>query len=308
MNCSLMWVLLLLGLISGCGTQKPSGDTILTGQVTSNLTLSGRVRLTETATVAEGATLTLAEGTEIRASEGAALVVQGTLVAEGTEDDPVDLSATVGDPGSWTGLVVQDGGSVTLTHIAIHEATVGFKAEPGSSFAIDHILIDTSSSLLALASGGTLAHGTLRGIGNDQQGKPIVIESASPAFSDTFIGNANAGVDIVNVNGASASPAFDHVEITQSHCAFHFDEGSNITIKNSYIHDNEYGMMVIDSLETKIRDSNFESNVVNIGTCAGGSVEASGVYFTGDAFDGMCAGQTNTSPATARVPDSGPRK
>lgn len=315
MKLSSVWVVLAIGLLSGCGDDESDGGTpngnqsgVLSADVTSDFTVSGDVRLTKAITVASGATLTIAAGTTIAASSDAGLIVKGALVAKGTADEPVVLrSADGAGPGAWAGIAAAEGGSATLDHTEIHEAAVAFRADPGSMFAIDHILIDTSASLLVLGSDGTLAHGELHNLGADQSQPPVAIESASPTISDTLIDQANDDVDIVVVNGASSGPIFDHVEITDCHCAFHFNAGSGILIKDSYIHGNEFGIMTMGSLETAVEGSNFENNGVNIGVCAGGSIEATGVYFDGAAYDDTCTGQGNTSPASAPVSGAGPR-
>lgn len=328
MRTSLACVAAAMMALGGCGDESP-GDTGaggstsssttattggqmgdgLAGDIKADATLSGDVQLTETATILPGVTLTLKAGTQVSAASGALLVIRGALVVEGSADAPVDFHAAAGQgPGGWGGLDVAGGGDVTLDYASIHDATLAFKAEPDSTFSLDHITIDRSSALADLASDGTIAHGVLHSLGSMQSAQPVEIQSASPTISDTLLDQANGGVDIINVDGSSSSPQFDHVEITQCHCAFHFNAGSGITVTGSYMHGNEYGMMVVQALDVSVQDSNFEDNAVaNIGACAGGSVVATGVYFSGSAFDASCSGQGNTSPAGAPVSGVGPR-
>jgi hypothetical protein len=82
--------------------------------------------------VRDDATLTIEPGAEIRFTEGAALRTDegGSLVAEGTDADPIVMSATPGneDPGWWQGLQLTSGEN-TLRHVQIRHT--------GSGVAVD---------------------------------------------------------------------------------------------------------------------------------------------------------------------------
>ena len=118
------------------------------------------------------------------------------------------------------------------------------------------------------------------------------------------------GVDYVVVGGGTSAPVFDHVEVADSHCAFHFNDGSGAVISNSNVHHNAYGLMVIGSVNSQVDHNNFEDNSVNIGSCGGGSAVVSNNYFAGDPFgDGSCpdlvvTGVTPPGPYTTGI---GPR-
>jgi len=276
--------------------------------VDKDLMLSGDIAMEETTTIAPGVTLTLAAGSILHAASGAALVVKGSLVANGQLGAPVvfQSQAHKGADG-WTGIKLESGGSATLTRIEIHDAGLAFHAGAGSTYGVDYALVDTSSRLLVLEANGTFGHGTLHALGAAQQQGPIAINSASPNLVDTLVDNANSGVDHIVVNGASSGPTFDHVEVTGCHCAFHFNQGKKITVKNAYVHDNLYGMMVLGSLQTQVVASNFDKNTNNLGTCTGGDVTAIGSYFGSTVFDMSCQGQVNLTPSSTPVADAGPR-
>jgi len=218
-----------------------------------------------------------------------------------------DSKALMG-PGDWGGIVVQSGGDAKLTQLAMHRATVAFQADPGSTYTIDYILVDTSSTIAELDADGTLGHGQRHGNGAKQVGDPIFITSASPKISDTLVDNSNSGTDQINVSGLGSAPQFDHMEVTGCHCAFHFNQGKNIIISNSYVHDSAYGMMILGAVNTQVTNSNFEKNTVNIGDCFGaGNVVATGNYYDTAAFDMSCSGQTNNSPSASKLANVGPR-
>jgi hypothetical protein len=317
MNRSLALMLMTLGVAVGCGgsstsetTPPPSGSGSLGASIDEDQTLSGDVALPASTTISPGVTLTLAAGTKLHASKDAALVVQGTLVAAGDSSAPVVFEATEhGTAGAWAGIEVQSGGKATLNHAEIHDAAMAFQAGAGSSYAIDFLLVDTSEQLAALSADGTIQHSQFHGLGDSQSKSPFAVSSASPQVSDTVIDKGRTGgVDLIVVSGAASAPVFDHVEVANAHCVFHFNEAKGAKLTNSYIHDSSYGMMVEGALGMVVQGNNFEKNGINIGACAGGDVSAVGNYFGGvAAFDGSCAGQSNTEASAATLSGAGPR-
>lgn len=291
---------------SGSGS---SASSSLTATVDKDLTLSGNVEMLKTSTVLAGATLTLSPGTKLLAAKDAELIVYGKLVVDATVAAPVVLQSTDhAGPAGWVGLHVQNGGDVSLKHIEIYDAKLAFNASAGSKFAIDYVVVDASTLIAKLESSGTLAHGKLHALGAAQQGSPITVNSASPQVTDTLIDKANGTTDHIIVSGATSGPVFDHVDIGQCHCAFHVSQGKGLTISNSIVRESVYGMMAFGSIGTKITNSNFLTNQINVGLCsAGGDVTATGSYFDKAAFDTTCPGQTLNTPAAAPIADIGPR-
>jgi hypothetical protein len=273
---------------TGAGGTTPTGADASSG----GEQLCGNVALDATRTVAAGTTLTICAGSTLTAASGVSLKVAGTLLVQGTAQSPVKLTGTTGSPGDWTGLVIQAGGQLTATYLEIHAATTGMAALAGAMFNIDHLLIDTSEGMLVLSSSGTIDHGTMRGLGDNQSSTPIYVSNASPRLSNTSVTEGLfLGVDMIVVGGVSSAPVFDHLEVADSHCAFHFDAGTGATISNSFVHHNAYGFMVIGSQDGHVVHNNFEDNQINIGSCASGSTEVTENYFAGAPFgDGSCGG------------------
>lgn len=298
------------GPASSSSSGGPSATT-LGPSVDKDETLTGDIDMPATTTIAPGVTLTLGAGATIHAGAGALLLVKGTLVANGTAGSEVAFQSKAhAGAGDWTGIEVASGGDAKLTHAAIHDASLAFQADAGSMFTIDYILIDTSSTIAELDADGTIGHGVLHGNGAKQQGDPIYVTSASPKFTDTLVDNSNAGTDQINVSGKTSSPTFDHMEITNCHCAFHFNEGGHMSISNSYVHDTQYGLMVEHSLENEVDSNNFMANAVaNIGECmVDGSVTAKGNYFQSNKpFDGSCSVQVHQNDAAMPLQNVGPR-
>jgi hypothetical protein len=270
-------------------------------------TLCGDIELTQTRVVPAGTTLAICAGATIRASAGVSLTVEGTLVSDGTSASPVTIVGATAGAGAWTGLIVQSGGAAIIHYTQIRDASVALVTRAGSSYAIDHLVISNSAHLANLESGGTIAHSEWHALGAAQSGVVIQITDASPEFTDTLIDNSNQSTDMVHVTGATSAASFDHVEISDAHCALHFATGTNCSITNSYFHDLQYGLMVLASNGTSISHNNFQANVRNIGTCSGGTATVTGNYFDDAAFDGSCSSLTSTGAASAPFTDVGPR-
>jgi hypothetical protein len=274
--------------------------------------LCGNVRLDAAKVVPAGKTLTICAGSTVTAAATASLTVQGKLLVQGAAGKPVKLAGAQATPTGWPGLVVASGGEVSATYLEIRNASTAMETKAGANFTIDHLVIEGCESMLALASGGSIAHGTMHGLGQQQGDSPISINNASPKFTDTVVNQgAFGGVDMIVVGGAMSSPVFDRMDVADSHCAFHFNSGNGITISNSFIHHNAYGLMVVASQGNHIVHNNFQDNApTNIGTCAGAaSAEVKDNYFAGAPFDGSCTRlltATGASPMTPYPTGVGP--
>lgn len=286
-------------------------ETSLSGALTASQSLSGTVILADDVTVPAGMTLTLAPGTVVKAASGKSLIVRGTLAATGTGQQKIVFQgkdATA--PGSWGGIAVASGGSATLGYVEIRHARQAFQALAGSTFALDHALIEQSSNALILRASGPVTKTVIHALGSSQSGPPVDIADSSPTFTDVLIDQSNAGTDHIVVAGASSSPQFDHMELTGCHCAFHFNDGTNINVTNSYIHDNYYALMLYGTKNVKFSNTNMVTNrTTHLGLCSGGTLTSMGNFFSGTntAFDGSCTSQTNTAQATSMLQGVGYR-
>ena len=198
--------------------------------------------------MAAGETLTICAGSMITAADGVSLTVAGTLQIQGTAASPVKLVGATDAAGAWTGLVLDAGGAGHRDLPRDSRRRHRDRGAPGLDVRFDHLVIDTSSTMLVLSSNGTIAHGTLRGLGDSQSGIAGADQQRSPQITNTSVTQGLfGGVDMIVVGGGHSAPLFDHVEVADSHCAFHFDESTGATITNSFIHHNAYGFMVIES-------------------------------------------------------------
>lgn len=298
MRTTAIWLIVSVSLLAGC-TSDGTGSA-----PTPDQTLSGDVQLTATMTIAPGRTVAISAGATVTLANGAGIDVQGTLLVQGMPTSPVKFVGVTHTPGSWGGIVLEAGGRLVANFTEVHDASYAFDARAGSSFQIDHILMDNSIQLLQLATDGTLSHGVLHG------GASVLVNNASPTLSDTVL-DQGLGSDIVIVSGATSKPVFDHLEVTNAHCAFHFNGGAGVTVSNSFVHDNAYAFMISGSVNTQITHNNFIANGINLGTCnPTATAQVTGNYFGGlpPFNDGTCsslaATGTTTVPYTAGV---GPR-
>jgi len=286
----------------------PGDAGIDAGTPTPTSTLSGDVEVTTDLTIAVGSIVEVMPGTVFHAAAGTQVIVLGTLEGTGTTDSPIRFqSATHTGPGEWQGLTIKSGGTVHLSGFEVHDATMALNIEAGSSFTLDHFLVDTSSTMAQVNASGALTHGQMHGLGSAQASDTIDVANASPTFTDVVFSQAGPSSDLVHVDGTTSSPVFDHVELSAAHCAFHFNAGTKVSVSHSYVHDTVYGVMVLASKGTIVTESNWEKNSTQIGLCTGGNVDATNVYFDSSVFDATCTGQKNSSPAPTPITDVGAR-
>ena len=282
----------------------------LSGTLTASQTISGDVSMTGDVTVPAGMTLTVAAGTVVTAKGNYSLSIKGTLAVQGTATSGVKFVGA--SAASWGGIAVSGTGTANISYVTISDAMQAFGASPGTTYALDHVVIQHGGSGLVLSSSGTVTKTIIMGQGPSQSMNSVVIQDASPMFTDLQVTNGvgNTSLDSIVVNGNS-SPKFDHVEVTGFHCAFHFGGGNNITISNSYVHDNSYALMVFDVTPFTFSNSNILLNQISIGDCGASLITVTGNYFgTAKAFDPNdtnCTKQKNTTPATSLISGVGYR-
>jgi parallel beta-helix repeat protein len=296
------------GAAGAAGTGGAAGGTDPDAAVADE-TLCGQVQLAASRTVAAGSTLTICAGSTVTAGDGVGLTVEGRLLLQGVAGSPVRFAGSSTGPASWDGIVVAKGGTLSATYVEIRDAGTALTTRTGASFDIDQLVIERSRTLLTLASGGRLSHGTLHGTGPAQVTVPIVIDNASPRIEDTLVDQALwNGVDFIIVVGAGSAPVFDHLDVADAHCGFHLYQGSGVTITNSHIHHSAYGIMLGDATGGQISRNNFVDDGVNIGSCVSGTAAVTDNYFVGPAFDASCSqlSATGAMPASPYA-DVGPR-
>ena len=103
--------------------------------------------------VPEGETLTIEEGVTVRFAEGVGMTCNGTLIAEGAEENRI-LFTTLSPtplPGDWDNVELY-GSSNLISYVDYEYATDGFTGDFAGNSTFDHIRI--SSGLMSLDADG----------------------------------------------------------------------------------------------------------------------------------------------------------
>ncbi|MDE5744388.1 MAG: hypothetical protein K2H84_01850 [Paramuribaculum sp.] len=136
--------------------------------VSSSLSLSGEVRVFGTLEVEQGATLDIRPGTVMYMHDKAQLIVNGSLVAEGTPGNPVTFC---GDrfgfiaadipyailPGQWRGVTVNSAGDNTVSYTSIINSEAGLTiGENASLDLVNCCVANARENLVSLEPGAAL--------------------------------------------------------------------------------------------------------------------------------------------------------
>ncbi|CAM3459686.1 hypothetical protein [Zobellia roscoffensis] len=135
------------------------GSSVLTGKITSDLTLDASISylLSTSLSVESGATLTIPAGTKISAkvesgdeTETFIVVQKGAkIMVEGTEADPVVMTSTNGNAGDWGGLVLLGDATTTAGVDATAEVSnfkYGGAADDDNSGSIKYLIIENAGA------------------------------------------------------------------------------------------------------------------------------------------------------------------
>ncbi len=122
--------------------------THITGEMRLGPTL-GVVILAGISTVEPSGTLVIEPGTTIAANEYASLIVQGTVRAEGTIQEPIRFISNElrEENRTWSGILFTDGSNGTIRNAVFHHASPGVSCEVTTDVSIT----DTVFSLGNLA-------------------------------------------------------------------------------------------------------------------------------------------------------------
>lgn len=280
-----------------------AADQEVSGTLHRDKTWSGTIRVTGDVYVSPGCTLTILPGTDVRFaprqdtaphSQGiyncpapkAELIVEGTLRAQGTEDQPILFTSdsATPSPGDWGGIVLHGCATpVTLSHLVIEYADVNLTVF--NSVTIEHCVIRNAYG--GLDDCPSAQHWDVR-IGLNLGGEGIVVRECEivdntwgctinqgengPAGTATQI----LGCSIYNNN--VTSPGFDvpngiHVFQSNAHIegntiannTWGIEIGiSNVVIIDNLFVDNDFGV-VIYSPDGPSEGYVFDNDAINNG-------------------------------------------
>jgi hypothetical protein len=233
--------------------------------------------ITGTVTIAPNVTVTIAPGAAVTVAANAKIIVQGTLKAS-SQATQAKLTGT-----AWGGIEVGSGGTLSLVGVDLENANTARAIDATNGAAeYDYGTITASTMPFSIAAGGklTTAHAhvvsskgsssvagsfTATFLSYDSGGNEgISLAAPTAVFSATdskFFGTGPTSGDMIN--GSAASITFAYSEITQVHCAFHFNDVTQFSIDHANLHGNSYGFMLYGSGATGTRtvsSSNIFSN------------------------------------------------
>lgn len=134
---------------------------VLAGVIVKDTVWQGEVRVTEDILVPEGVTLTIRPGTSIKVVSAEStktdpeymsplteVTIRGRLLVEGNEKSPVEFSGEERKPGSWAGIVI-DNGSVAMQSCRIKYAETAVYVLGGNALVKGTLLQDNHYGLVA---------------------------------------------------------------------------------------------------------------------------------------------------------------
>lgn len=102
--------------------------------------ISGDITLNEDLIIEDGLTLTIDPGSNIKFATGVKLVINGTLVAQGTSSQPI-LFTRSGTSGQWGGIQFNSGSTGNLNYATIEHVTKGVYVNSTDNVTIDNCTI-----------------------------------------------------------------------------------------------------------------------------------------------------------------------
>ena len=306
------------GTGSTSGSSSTGSSSGSTGAVTQHWTsatqLSGEVD------IAAGQVVEIDPGAQLSVAAGTHIVVSGTLQASSASGTHALLGGT-----GWTGISVASGGSIALDGVDIQGASLALDVQSGASASYDDGTI-TADEPFKIGTGATLAtdHATMTSTSDAEvfgtltatylnyskgqtDGITAVNASAIISIEDSTLQGVGQAGDMV-VSEAAQRVHVAYSTISQVHCAFHFDGVDRYDIDHVTANGNAYGGMLYNP-ETgpdSITASNFTDGIVFRQTEANVVLTIDSSYLSGTTEYTSTLVQV-TNPASAPVPDAGPR-
>ncbi|MDO3382372.1 outer membrane protein assembly factor BamB family protein [Gilvimarinus algae] len=214
----------------------PAGNPVfgnyLVGRLESDLVLAEgeSYTLLSSLHVPVGLTLTLEAGAELIFSEDMELLIEGALVAFGSEVAPIKLHALDSlESGFWGGIQAKSGSSIDLDWLEVVGAATPIAAESPALLSItnSHFQDFTSYGLYVInTSSGNIANNSIVKVGDFPRSSPacIYINESTITFQDNdVICESNA----IEIRGADSAPIITGNTITSSNYAFNIYGASN---------------------------------------------------------------------------------
>ena len=305
---------------AGCSA---SGSGVL-GDVGGTTWTDGQ-RLSGSVAIAAGTAVSVAPGAAIGVEAGTTITVAGTLTAHSASATHAKIAGS-----GWAGIVVAPGGVLSLDGVDIAGASTALDVQRGAKAEYDDGTIDGAAMPFDVEAGGALT--TRRSTVTHAQGASQIagaftasrldydagynsgIVTTDPAATlsveDSTLHGSGPSGDFLVSEGGAATYHVAYTDISNVHCAFHFDSITSFDISYTRIHQDAYGFMLYGSGgggPLLVAHSNIDNSPGLAYDTAGqnGPIVFDHCYVTGNANPGDAV--TTTNPETTPVPGTGPR-
>ena len=207
--------------------------------------------------IPKGSTVIIKPGTKIKAHASASLIVQGTLIAEGTEYHPIVFSSDINGAakGYWQGITLANKTNASFKHCEIRDAEIGVLTEDNSNVAILDCKIE--NNLVGIGAFNSEPYIRNNFVTNNDVGLNSY-KNASPVLSDInnviafrngIIDNAT-GIEINNANIFMDNGGNDIYNSPQSGCYLRLT--SDFTVYPIYATHNYWGSTDIEQIKLSL--------------------------------------------------------
>jgi hypothetical protein len=312
----------------GAGVSASGGgaaDVSSGGAIMASGTWADGQRLSGNIVIPSGNTVTVAPGAAIAIEAGTTVTVAGTLA--GSSASPTH--AKIAGP-AWTGIVVAPGGVLSLDGVDIAGASTALDVQRGAKAEYDDGNIDGAAMPFDVEAGGALttrSSTVTRTQGSSQiagaftashldydagynSGIITMDPAATLSVEDSTLHGSGPSGDFLVSQGGAATFHVAYTDISNVHCAFHFDTITSFDISYTSVHQDAYGFMLYGSGGAgprTVKYSNIDNSPGLAYDTAGqnGPIVFDHCYVTGNAYPGDAV--TTASPQTKPVQGTGPR-
>ena len=190
-------------------------------------------------TVNNGVSLTVDAGVEVRFDGNYALIVRGTLLADGTPSDPVLFTSNRPEPapGDWAFLDLRADSTASVLHHVIIEYG-GNATRSGWYCNAGEVCANSSSFDLDQS---TVQHSATRGL--------VLVQSDAAISGNTFHANAGEAIRLYtcNLNIGPCRPTISGNTFTQNASAILFSHGQDPILSDNRATDNDINGIVVDT-------------------------------------------------------------
>jgi hypothetical protein len=137
-------------VLAACGTEPVAGP--ITGFITEDQTWSGDRTVEDFVTIDRGVTVTVEAGTRLRVLTAAQIEVAGTLLFEGTAEQPIDIASEL-DGEYWLGMTIA--GELQMRYVDQRNGGVSTIA-PDAKLTIEDSRLSSAIGDLIVVDGGSV--------------------------------------------------------------------------------------------------------------------------------------------------------